>query len=172
MLLFLDTEYTGLGQHDPKLISIALVPEDGKNQFYAEIEMGDSWAKQDCNEFVLAKVLPILKGGECQITRAKFRDRLLGWMAALPRSVQVACDSDTDFRFLQQILGDDWPDRLDKHYFDLRPLIDTTVYDQTVQRYYNSDRPPHNALNDAQAYGWMPISNCGVSIYLLQMSSY
>lgn len=157
LLIFLDTEYTGLGQPDPKLISIALVPEDGKNQFYAEIEMRDGWARQDCNDFVLAKVLPILKGGEYQVTRAKLKDRLLGWMALMPRYVQVACDSDTDLRFLQQILGDDWPGKLDKRYFDLRPLIDTTVYDQTVQRYYSPDRQPHNALNDAQAYrlGWL-----------------
>lgn len=135
MLLFLDTEYTGLGQvnHTPKLISIALVSEDGKNLFSAEIEMGDGWARQDCNSFVLAKVLPNLQGGECQVTRARLTDRLLGWFASMPRSVQVACDSDTDFCFLQLILGDDWPDKLDERYFDLRPLIDTTVYDQTVE---------------------------------------
>jgi len=157
MLIFIDTEYTGLGQADPKLISIALVSEDGKNQFYAEIEMGDGWARHDCAEFVLAEVLPILKGGECQVTRAKLKDRLLGWMASMPRSVQVACDSETDFRFLKQVLGTDWPEKLDTRYFDLRPLIDTTVYDQVVQRYYTSERLPHNALNDAQAYrlGWL-----------------
>lgn len=157
MLIFLDTEYTGLGQPDPKLISIALVPEDGRNSFYAEIEMGDGWARQDCNDFVLANVLPILQGGEYQVTRAKLRDRLLSWFALMPRSVQVACDSDTDFRFLQQILGNDWPGKLDKRHFDLRPLIDTTVYDQAVQCYYSPDLPPHNALHDAQAYrlGWL-----------------
>lgn len=157
LLIFLDTEYTGLGQTDPKLISIALVPEDGKNQFYAEIEMGEGWTRQDCNDFVLAKVLPSLKGGEYLVTRAKLKDKLLGWFASMPRSVQVACDSNTDFHFLQQILGEEWPGKLDKLYFDLRPLIDTTVYDQTVQRYYSPDRSPHNALNDAQAYrlGWL-----------------
>lgn len=49
-----------------------------------------------------------------------------------------------------------WPEKLDTRPFDLRPLIDTTVYDQVVQRYYTSERLSHNALNDAQAYrlGW------------------
>lgn len=157
MLIFLDTEYTGLNQPDPKLISIALVPEDGKNQFYAEIGMGDGWAKQDCNEFVLARVLPILLGCEYQVTRAKLKDKLLGWLASMPRSVQVACDSEIDFLFLKQVLGTDWPEKLNTRRFDLRPLIDTTVYDQTVQRYYSPDRPLHNALNDAHAYrlGWL-----------------
>jgi hypothetical protein len=37
MLLFLDTEYTGLGQSRPKLISLTLVAEDGRREFYAEL---------------------------------------------------------------------------------------------------------------------------------------
>lgn len=157
MLIFLDTEYTGLGQSIPKLISIAMVPEDGKNQFYAEIEMGDGWAKHDCNEFVLSEVLPLLKGGEYRVTRTRLKESMLAWIATLPRAVQIACDSETDFRFLKQVLNADWPEKLDRRYLDLRPMVDTTVYDQTVQRYQTSERPAHNALNDAHAYrlGWL-----------------
>lgn len=76
LLLFLDTEYTGLAKVDPKLISIALVPEDGRNAFYAEIKIGDGWDKHDCTEFVIAKVLPILKGGECLVSRTELKEKL------------------------------------------------------------------------------------------------
>ncbi|CAH2920018.1 MAG: hypothetical protein CPSOU_3559 [uncultured Paraburkholderia sp.] len=37
MLLFLDTEYTGLRQHTPKLISLGMVSEDGQREFYVEL---------------------------------------------------------------------------------------------------------------------------------------
>ena len=36
-LLFLDTEFTGLGQRSPNLISMGLVSEDGRHSFYAEL---------------------------------------------------------------------------------------------------------------------------------------
>lgn len=65
MLIFIDTEYTGLAQPGPKLISLALVPADGRNQFYAEIEMGAGWTLDDCADFVRESVMPLLKGGEC-----------------------------------------------------------------------------------------------------------
>jgi hypothetical protein len=49
MQLFLDTEYTGLGQARPQLISLALVPEDGRREFY--VELTDTWRLDDCTEF-------------------------------------------------------------------------------------------------------------------------
>lgn len=157
MLIFLDTEFTGLWQPDPKLISLALVPADGHHEFYAEVEIGDGWTFWDCSDFVREEVLPLLKGRECLVTRAELRESLMAWFATMPRSVQVACDSEIDFRFLKVILSECWPDNLEMKYFDLRPMVDTTVYDQAVNRYYTPDRPPHNALADAQAYrlGWL-----------------
>ena len=157
MLLFLDTEFTGLGQPDPKLISIALVPADGRTPFYAELVEGEGWTRNDCAEFVLLNVLPILKGDEYSVTRAELRERLLVWLECLPRSVRAACDSDIDFHFLKQVLSSCWPEKLDQRYFDLRPMVETGVYHYAVQRFYTTDKPMHNALADAQAYrrGWM-----------------
>jgi hypothetical protein len=45
----------------------------------------------------------------------------------------------------------------DERYFDLRPLIDTTVYDHTVAACYETDPRLHHALADARAYrlGWL-----------------
>lgn len=156
MLLFLDTEYTGLGKVDPKLISIALVPENGKSAFYAELKNGEDWDTHDCTDFVIETVLPLLKGGEYSLTQSELNKQLLNWLTLMPRSIKIACDSETDFRFLKQVLGKNWPEKLDRNYFDLRPLIDTSVYDRTVQNCYDDQNPPHNALNDARSYqrGW------------------
>lgn len=154
MLLFLDTEYTGEGQADPGLISLGLVAEDGQREFY--VELADTWRLADCNGFVLREVLPRLDGSPLTIAQA--RVELRHWLAAAPRYVQVACDSATDFRFLQQLLGEPRPGNLDGKYFDLRPLIDTTVYDSAVATYYDTnDARLHHALVDARAYrqGWL-----------------
>jgi hypothetical protein len=157
MLLFCDTEFTGLGQPSPKLISLALVPADGGNPFYVELSEGDGWELSECNSFVLREVLPILKGGNYIVPRTELRSLLLAWLTGMPRSVQIACDSVIDFRFIQEILGADWPNKLEKQYLDLSTLITNSTYDRTVNRYYTQDRPAHNALYDAQAYrlGWL-----------------
>ena len=157
MLLFCDTEFTGLGQPNPKLISLALVPADGGIPFYIELAESDGWELSDCNSFVVREVLPILKGGNYIVPRTELRNRLLAWFTGMPRSVQIACDSVIDFRFLEEILGSDWPSKLEKQYFDLSTLITNSTYDRTVNRYYTQGRPPHNALSDAQAYrlGWL-----------------
>ncbi len=55
MLTFLDTEFSGLGQSDPKLISLALVTEDAAREFY--VEFADTWYLADCAEFVRSDIL-------------------------------------------------------------------------------------------------------------------
>lgn len=157
MLIFIDTEYTGLGQRDPKLISLALVPADGRNEFYAEVAQGDGWTLEDCAEFVQKEVLPLLQGGACQASRDELRERLTAWFAAMPRQVQIACDSAIDFRFLKQVLVDCWPANVAPQVFDLRSMIDTTVFDQAAQATYTADQRAHNALADARANrrGWL-----------------
>ena len=153
MLLFLDTEYTGLGQRDPRLISLALVAEDGQREFY--VELADTWQLDDCTGFVRCEVLPLLE--RPTRTLAQARAELREWFAAAPRHLQAACDSVTDFGFLLTLLGAPRPGNLAADYFDLRPLIDTTVYDRTVAGYYQADPRLHHALADARAYrlGWL-----------------
>lgn len=153
MLIFLDTEYTGLGQVCPKLISLALVAEDGQREFY--VELTDTWRLNDCAEFVKHEVLPLLQGPSS--SEAEARDALRAWFADAPREVQIACDSETDFRFLINLLGAPRPENLAACYFDLRPLIDTAIYDQVVADYYQIDNRLHHALTDARAYrrGWL-----------------
>jgi len=153
MLVFLDTEYTGLGQTNPKLISLALVAEDGQREFYAELT--DTWLLDDCNEFVKRAVLPLLKGPQSTVEHARID--LQAWFAEAPRDVQVACDSDNDWRFLLELLGTSRPPNLAPRYFDLRPLIDTTIYDRIVTGCCQTDNRIHHTLTDARAYrrGWL-----------------
>ncbi|WP_186223154.1 3'-5' exoribonuclease [Burkholderia gladioli] len=153
MLLFLDTEYTGFAQAFPKLISIGIVAEDGRAEFY--VELADTWTLEDCTAFVKREVLPLLDGPG--IPRAEACAQLLTWLAHAPRSVQVACDSEADWLFLVDLLGTLWPANLANRYYDLRPLVDTTVYDQAVAAYYRTDAREHHALVDARAYrvGWL-----------------
>jgi 3' exoribonuclease, RNase T-like len=157
MLLFLDTEYTG-PQTSLKLISLALVAEDGSREFYAEL--ADTWTLEDCTPFVTREVLPLLTGP--RIPFAEVRTKLLAWLADAPRSVRVACDSVIDWTILIDALGLDilprvWPENLAKTFYDLRPLIDTSIYHGTVQDYYRTDPREHHALADARAYrrGWL-----------------
>lgn len=153
MLLFLDTEYTGLRQAQPRLISLALVAEDGSREFY--IELSNTWTVADCSPFVLHDVLPLCAGPRVPYVEA--RAELRTWLDNAPRAVQVACDSETDWRFLLDLLGTPLPSSLSDQYYDLRPLIDTTIYDQTVARHCRTDPRVHHALVDARAYrmGWL-----------------
>jgi hypothetical protein len=155
MLLFLDTEFTGLNQSCAPLISIALVPADGRNPFYAELNQGEGWTRAQCNPFVLSEVLPLLTGPATTLTDLKAR--LAAWLTTMPRSNQIACDSELDFQYIRQLFFNKWPENLNQKYFDLRPMADTTVFDKAVGRYYTQDRPPHHALHDAHAnrLGWL-----------------
>ncbi|CAD6531783.1 hypothetical protein LMG27952_02621 [Paraburkholderia hiiakae] len=153
MLLFLDTEYSGLGQRCTRLISLALVAEDGSREFY--VELADTWTPAECTPFVQRKVLPLLTGP--RVPRAKAGAALREWFSQAPRAVQAACGSETDWHFLLDLLGQPLPANLAAHYYDLRPLVDTTVYDRTVAAYYGAHAREHHALADAQAYrhGWL-----------------
>lgn len=153
MLIFLDTEYTGLGQPSPRLISLGLVTEDGSREFYVELK--DTWKLEDCSDFVRREVLPLLGGPAVSPRQA--RESLLDWFSFSPRAVRAACDSMTDFRFLLQMLGELKPLNLAAAPFDLRPLIDTKVYHDAVMAHYLTDSREHHALVDACAYrkGWL-----------------
>ena len=153
MMVFLDTEYTGLSHPAParKLLSLALVTEDGSAEWYAELE---GWTLADCDPWVQRHVVPLLTGPS--LTRYAARASLQDWFAARPRSVQTACDSDIDWRFLLGLLGDR-PSNLAAQRHDLAGLIDAPVYNNTLTAYFAKGHPEHHALHDAHAYrlGWL-----------------
>ena len=149
MRLFLDTEYT-----DPEyqqLISIGIISEDGQHSFYAELNEYD---ESLCNRFVRENVLPHLehKG----MSRDQLAFMLREWFATLPRRVFFSCDSYDDIKLVLALLGER-PTNLIENWLDLRSLIDTSIYHNTVEMYHTPDKPWHHALHDAAAHrvGWL-----------------
>lgn len=61
------------------------------------------------------------------------------------------------------------PPNLDRSVFDLRPLIDSTVFNSAVCGYHDQPNQPwHHALHDARAYragwlAWMKVKKQGTS---------
>ena len=151
MLVFLDTEYTGLSHPARKLLSLALVAEDGRTEWYAEL---DGWEFADCDPWVQGHVVPLMIGP--RLSRDAAKASLQDWFAARPRRVQAACDSIIDWHFLLGLLGD-LPANLAAQRHDLAPLINIPSYNNTLTAYFAKGRPEHHALHDARAYrlGWL-----------------
>lgn len=153
MRLFLDTEFTDF--IDCELISIGLVSEDGQHEFYAEVEDYD---RAKCNPYVQSGIWPLLgKTPEAVIPRAVLAEQLRTWLSGLPRSIIIACDSYQDWELLVDVLDGELPVNITGRY-DLRALIDTTVFNQAVCQYHaQPGQPWHHALHDARAHraGWL-----------------
>jgi len=109
VILFLDTEFTGLDQDKPDLISLGLVDEAGR-EFYAELP--PSHYAVQCNEWVHFNVLPHLWGGDHVQSVADIRVRLAAWIASIQDHAVVVTDCpDADFRLLRSLLPE-WPANL------------------------------------------------------------
>lgn len=153
MLIFLDTEYTD--EHRRELVSIGMVAEDRQHSIYQErTDFSRTW----CNRFVVANVLPHLgKDSAALCTLPELGHRLHAWFQALPRHVQLASDSAIDRDLLLMAMGGTLPANVNPVLYDLRPLIDTAVYDTAVVRYHEHPAHPwHHALHDSLGHraGW------------------
>lgn len=154
MLIFLDTEYTDEDRRE--LVSVGMVTEDGQHSIYQErTDFPRTW----CNRFVVDNVLPHLGHDAAAVcTMPELGQRLRTWFQTLPRRVQLACDSRIDRDLLLMAMDGAMPANVSPMLCDLRPLIDTTVYDKAVDRYHEHPaHPKHHALHDALAHraGWL-----------------
>lgn len=168
MLIFLDTEFTGLDQNKPDLISIGLVDETGR-EFYAELPEAH-WAVQ-CNEWVHFNVLPHLSGRSPHVQSEAFiRERLTAWIENVKDEVLIVTDCpDADFTQLKRLLTQ-WPRNLNN-----LPMLFTAwsmgddqqpALQRLMKDHYGPCRPEHHALHDAHALrlgvlyaienGWKP----------------
>lgn len=168
MLIFLDTEFTGLDQAKPDLISIGLVDETGR-EFYAELPEAH-WTVQ-CDEWVHFNVLPHLLGGSAYIqSEALLRERLRLWIESIPNESVIVTDCpDADFTQIKRLLTH-WPNNLNDKPMQFNAWSMGDDQQPTLQKlmkaYYGPSRPEHNALNDAHALrlgvlhaiknGWQP----------------
>ncbi|ABR91865.1 Hypothetical protein mma_3038 [Janthinobacterium sp. Marseille] len=168
MLIFLDTEFTGLDQRKPDLISIGLVDETGQ-EFYAELPEVH-WTVQ-CNEWVHFNVLPHLHGSDDYVqNEALISESLVAWIENISDKAIIVTDCiDADFTQLKRLLQK-WPNNLDVRPIqftawsmgeDKQPTLQTLM-----NNYYGPGRPRHHALHDAHALrlaalyavknGWQP----------------
>lgn len=150
--IFLDTEFTGLDQRWPRLISISLVSEDGQHSFYAEVA-ADGYIDK-VTPWVQANALPLLEGGDRIMQPDELRQRLAKWIAPLG-AVRVVTDApDFDFAFLRSTL-DPWPENVNPRpfRFDTRSLGEQ--HRETLEAYrrdyFTPMKPEHHALHDAWA---------------------
>ncbi|HEX7782283.1 MAG TPA: hypothetical protein VF509_05720 [Sphingobium sp.] len=140
MRYFLDTEFNGFGG---ELISLALVPEYGDQEFYVSLPLPDhvhSWVERN--------VIPYLRfvpeGVDHQLSRVEAAQYIETYLANDPDPVIVA----------------DWPDDLGYfcHLLVMGPanmitigglrleLINAAGFSASV-----NSKTPHNALHDARA---------------------
>jgi hypothetical protein len=154
MLVFFDTEFTELGV-DPRLISIGLVTEDGKHEFYAELS--DTYCLANVGEFAREQVLPLLEGGNVLMTMPELTIRLKNWLERFDMPIQLATDSLAwDWQWIQEIYSDlnAWPQNLDG-----KPLIlgQSAEMDIAIENTFAGGLRRHHALDDAKAnrIGWL-----------------
>lgn len=157
MILFLDTEFTGLGQRWPRLISIGLISEDG-HEFYAELNVEGYIEK--CSPWVKENVLPLLEGGNCVMQPDELRQRLRAWISTLG-TVQIATDSQIDFDLIRATL-DPWPANLAQKPQFLHFDADAGErFSVALDNAFAKGLRRHHALDDAKAnrLGWIATTN-------------
>jgi len=158
--VFFDTEFTKFRTVDdePKLISIGLVSEDGR-EFYAELQ--DTWDISDCSQFVISVVLELLDNKE-YIKEADLAVKLKAWIEGLgAEEVVLRCDAPAyDWQFVAELFRFyGWP-------ANLRRKCGTVYFDNDRQTHQyrsglsvfwkdNAERM-HHALVDARSmrFAW------------------
>lgn len=141
MRYFLDTEYNGFGG---ALISIALVPEHGDQEFYATLPLPD-----DVHPWVARNVIPYLGSVPHGLDAAPAPREL----AATALANFLAGDPDP-------LIVADWPEDI-AHFCGLVVTGPAEIVDLQSVRFHflrtpgfstaHNSRVPHNALHDARA---------------------
>lgn len=159
VLIFIDTEFTGLRVENQALLSIGLVSGDGLHEFYAEVPEGDGWTRSDCEDFTLDEVLPLMWGGDYEVSSDDLPSRIRTWFESLPETCFIASDNQVDVRFLIKAMGSGWPENLDHKWIDIGRMVGSPAFDKAVDRYLKAEqgRHAHHALTDARANreGWL-----------------
>lgn len=151
--VFLDTEFTGLGQRRPRLISIGLVSEDGRHEFYAELTAEGYLPK--VTPWVRENILPLLEGGDRIMLPRDLCQRLADWIGGLGQ-VRIVGDTGIgiDMDFLRSILSP-WPNNVDPKPIIFHPGVLGGEYAEAIDTYrgayFTPDKPEHHALHDARA---------------------
>jgi hypothetical protein len=151
-LVFFDTEFTDLC-FAPRLISIGLVSEDGRHEFYAELS--DTWRAEDASAFCREVVLPLLEGEAVQLGHVELSRQLAEWLNGFAEPVTLVTDSLAwDWPWIQALFPSaaSWPRNLapKPQLLDF-PGAAGRVFTETVEGLYAAGLRRHHALDDARA---------------------
>lgn len=139
MRIFFDTEFTGLGQRFPQLISIGFIDELG-NSLYLEVEHDESKR----TPFVEDEVVPLLSGTPLKPEAAsKAANDWLSEFFQNESAIEFVCDFELDAKFLRSLLADGFDGSRMKivNGRDAFKFVPDEIFDN------RSDR--HHALSDA-----------------------
>jgi hypothetical protein len=153
MLIFFDTEFTGLSD-DPRLISIGLVSEDGHREFY--VELSDTYLPDDLSDFARDAVLPHLQGSHCLVSMSELKIRLQAWLTDFNCSVTLATDSIIwDWPWIKDIFCDlnTWPKNLALYplLLNFENIKNIESFNEALENAFIQGLRRHHALDDAKA---------------------
>jgi 3' exoribonuclease, RNase T-like len=165
VIVFLDTEFTGLVD-DPQLLSVGIVVRsDARCEFYAEVT--DAEPLRAASAFARQAVLPQfgkIAGAACSHT--ELGRRLSSFMTSLSRSlkagetIEVAFESDRDWQFFERAINDSGGTPWKSVAGALRPvnvynMAGFAVGELAAEAYFEAQRQAllsrHHALCDARA---------------------
>lgn len=156
MEVFFDTEFTTLDSQasPPGLISIGCVATNG-HEFYAELS--DTWQINNCSQFVVDSVLPLLEGGECLMTQKQCASSLKEWFEELANPyITLRSDApDYDWPLISELLEPNncWPNNLNRECqgVSFQSPIQQQRFESALNTYWKSHQSHrHHALIDAR----------------------
>lgn len=152
MKIFLDTEYTHMGE-DAELISIGMVVGQKVNGIYhprEELYLEVPYEKRWCSEFVTLYVLPLLNNYiGCHVNKDNLRSVILNWfnlVSTQGESITICSDSKTDYDFLVEALDNRVPSHINYQF-----IGESLSYPRMFHYYEVNGLAEHHALHDAKA---------------------
>ena len=129
MKIFLDTEFTDF--HNPELISIALVPEEG-DSFYAEVSDYD---RAKSSDFVKQNVEPLLTG-QNRMLLWRLGDKIAKYLYDIEESIEIVVDYVGDWYLLFDVLREFVPEHVICYRLDmlLEDLANKAAFFLNVER--------------------------------------
>lgn len=149
MNVFIDTEFSSLGS-DPRLISIALVAENGA-ELYIEFQSG--WKLEQCSSWVKSNVLPLLGSGE-KLDRRAAALRINNWLSQYPSLGRMIVDSSWDAELISDLFIENGLENCIRRLkiIPFPSQAESAAFEAVRQQYFLDHQcPNHHALHDARA---------------------
>jgi hypothetical protein len=100
-MYFFDSEFTNFKSKE--LISLGIISEDGKREFYKE---NLNYSKSECSDFVNEIVVPLLDSNAYGLSYNNIAKEIKDWINTLPeRNVYFVADYNGDLDILQNLLA-------------------------------------------------------------------